>query len=147
MSYIKTTLSSEEKILGQFALHWTMYATPVFCLVIATGMSFDGWMKEVVYGVAALGAYFLLKLFGVEQGVTSRRIYYKRGIIARTTKELLLNAVETVELRQTLTDRLMGTGSVVATGKGGASIEFLHIENPIWVKQMIEAAASGRAEH
>lgn len=145
MSYIKKTLADGEAVQGQFALHWTRYAAPVFLLMVAIAMNFDGWMIEIIILLTLISAYMFFQLFGIEQGVTTRRIYYKSGVFSRHTKELLLNAVETVELRQTLSDRLMGTGSVVATGKGGAAIEFLHIENPLWVKQMIESAASPQA--
>lgn len=142
MSYIKKTLAADEVIHGQFNVHWSRYIAPVALFLVAGIMSFTGWRIEMTL-IASLCAFWLIfQIYGIEQGVTSRRLYLKTGIFSRNTKEMLLGAVETVELRQTLSDRMMGTGSVIATGKGGASIEFSDIENPLWVKQMIEAASA-----
>lgn len=142
MSYIKQTLAADEVIHGQFNVHWWRYAAPVALFMVAAAMSFTGWRMEFTLIVSLCAFWLIFQIYGIEQGVTSRRLYLKTGIFSRHTKEMLLGAVETVELRQTLSDRLMGTGSVIATGKGGASITFSNIENPVWVKQMIEAASA-----
>lgn len=140
MSYLKKTLSPGEEILAHFTLHWSQIITPVFVLLIAAGMWFDGWYLAIVVSLAVWAVYMLLDIWSVEQGITTRRVVFKRGIIGRHTEELLITALETVELRQSIPERLLGSGTIICTGRGSAEVSFKNMEEPLWVKQMIESA-------
>lgn len=144
MSYLKSTLGPGEEVIAHFTLHWSQMITPVFVLLIAGGMWFDGWYMPIIGGLVAWAVYMLLTVWSIEQGITNRRIVYKKGIIGRHTEELLIGALETVELRQSIPERMLGSGTIICTGRGNAVVTFFNMEEPLWVKQMIESALENR---
>lgn len=84
--------------------------------------------------------YVWLALRKFEQGLTNKRVIKKKGIISRNTQEMTLKAVETLEIRQGVFDRLFGLGTVKVTGQGVSDIELYRVSNPMRVKRQIESA-------
>ena len=99
MTYIEKTLSSKESIQFSFELHWIAWLPLVGWLLLALP----------TFGITLLMAgYEYLRIKCIEQAVTNRRVIFKRGIISRHTEEMLLNSVETVEIRQSVWGRILG---------------------------------------
>jgi len=85
-----------------------------------------------------------LSLYFLEQGLTSRRVIWKKGIIARSTDEISLDAVETVQIEQSVFGRLFGYASVHITGRGDYHMVFDKLGDPMAVKREIEQEAYNR---
>ncbi len=137
MSYIDESLAPGESVIARFDLHWTAKWRLIVFLLLAIP----------TFGIALLAAlYEWIRLRSIEQGVTSRRVVRKTGIISRSTEELRLGSIETVELRQTTWGRVLGYADVVLTGRGESAMVFARLAAPIDAKRAIESAHHEHAE-
>lgn len=153
MSYLQQSLAPGETIVATFRLHWSMWVR--FWVVIALGLVAAAALLVAQVAWAALAAaiiailiagYQWLWLSAIEQGVTNRRVVRKIGIVSRTTTELRLASIETVDLRQTFWGRVFGYGNVEITGRGETAMLLDRIARPIEVKREIESAYSAHIE-
>ena len=153
MSYLQESLAPGEAVVATFKLHWFMWirlwgvivlgAVAVAALVVAP----MAWAALVVAVLAILIAgYQWLWLRGIEQGVTNRRVVRKTGIVSRTTTELRLASIETVDLRQSFWGRVFGYGNVEITGRGETAMILDRIARPVEVKRAIESAYAAHIE-
>lgn len=133
MSYIEESLSAGEKIEGLFKLHWLAWV-PMGIWIILGFVSFGlTWL---------LAIYEFLRLKFSEQGVTNKRVILKKGIISRTTEEMKLKSIETVEINQGIWGRILGFGTVRITGRGISDFTFKGIDDPMSVKRQIESISN-----
>ena len=148
MSYVSRTLSKDEEIKEKFELHWINYVYPVFLaimlllatiVVLATSDSQNNSESLVTFVVLWLIIlYYFLQLWSIEMIVTNKRVVYKKGIIATDTEELKNAKIESVEIKQGILDRILGTGSIHFSGTGTSKVKFNSIDNPWKVKSRIE---------
>lgn len=149
MSYLKQSLAPGETIVAVFKLHWSMWIR--FWVVIVLGVvAVVALLFAQIDWAAALAALLAILIAGyqwlwlraIEQAVTTRRVVRKTGIVSRTTTELRLASVETVDLRQSFWGRVFGYGDVEVTGRGESEMVLDRIARPIEVKREIETAYS-----
>lgn len=153
MSYLQQSLAPGETIVAIFKLHWSMWIR--FWVVIVLGIIAVvalliaqipwGALAAAVIAILIAGHQWLW-LRAIEQGVTNRRVVRKTGIVSRTTTELRLASIETVDLRQTFWGRIFGFGNVEITGRGETAMMLDRIAHPIEVKRDIESAYSAHVE-
>jgi len=137
MSYLDESLAPGETIVARFDLHWTAKWRLIVFLLLAIP----------TLGIALLAAlYEWIRLRSIEQGVTNRRVVRKTGIVSRTTEELRLASIETIDLHQSAWGRMLGFGDVVLTGRGEASMVFARLAAPIEAKRAIEGAYAASVE-
>jgi uncharacterized membrane protein YdbT with pleckstrin-like domain len=137
MAYLDESLAPGEAIIARFELHWTAKWRLIVFLVLAIP----------TLGLALFAAlYEWLRLRAIEQGVTNRRVVRKTGIISRTTEELRLASIETIDLHQSTWGRLFGFGDVVLTGRGESSMIFARLAAPLDAKRAIEGAYAANVE-
>lgn len=133
MPYIEESLSAGEQIVGFFRLHWISWSWMVLWIVLAI---------PTVGITLILALYEFLRLRSIEQGVTNKRVIYKKGIISRNSEEMKLNSIETVEIDQGIPGRILGFGDVTVTGRGLSSVVFKTVEDPMAVKRQIESVSN-----
>jgi uncharacterized membrane protein YdbT with pleckstrin-like domain len=76
---------------------------------------------------APCSTYFLSQFV-----ITDKRIIIRHGFIARRSYEMLLSKVESIEVDQTLSDRLVwGSGTLIITGTGGTKEAFPNVGGAI----------------
>ena len=132
MSFIEDSLSSGETIVARFRLHWLARLWLALWLLLAIP----------TLGITLLLAiYEYLRLRGIEQGVTNKRVIYKTGIIGRKSEEMKLGSIETVEIEQGVWGRMLGFGDVKVTGRGISDLVFRRIADPMGVKRQIESVS------
>lgn len=136
MSYLDESLAPGEIIVARFALHWTAKGRLILGIVLI----------PLLVGIP-LAIYEWLRLRAIELGVTTHRVVRKTGIISRTTEELRLTAIETVDLQQSTWGRLLGFGDVRVTGRGESVMLLGRVADPVAVKRAIETAYSANVEH
>jgi uncharacterized membrane protein YdbT with pleckstrin-like domain len=128
MSYIKKSLSTGEEIKYLFKHHWITKLAMVFWAIIA---------------IPTLGLTLLLSIYSwlfyrtIEQGVTNKRLILKKGIISRSTEEMQIAAIESVEITQSVFGRILGYGMVKVIGRGDSEIKFEYVADPLAVKRKI----------
>lgn len=102
----------------------------------------------IILGLVTLGftwllaIYEFLRLKSTEQGVTNKRVILKTGIISRSTQEMKLKSIETVEISQGILGRIFGFGTIRITGRGISNFAFKGIDDPMSVKRQIESVSN-----
>ena len=144
MGYITQSLSTDESIQHLFKLHWGVQLVPGMVAILSISISS---ILSVYFGIfawiiAVFGIYSLVRLWFIEQGLTNKRVIYKRGIVARKTEEMKLTSIETVEIDQSVFGRILGYGSVKVTGRGISNVVFTYIDDPMNVKRSIESMSN-----
>ncbi len=130
MSYIEDSLSDGEKIKELFKLHWFSRIPMIIWAILALP----------TLGITLILAIWeFLRLRSIEQGVTSKRVILKTGIISRKSEEMKISSVETVEIIQGIFGRIFGFGSIKVTGRGISDLVYKNIDNPMEVKKIIES--------
>mgnify|MGYP000424437492 FL=1 len=120
MSYIEKTLIDNEKVASLFSIHKFFYIIPFISSFLIVGIP------------------SLLKLIFTEYGLTNNRVITKTGIIGRSTEEMKLSKVETVEIKQGVLGRILGYGNVIVSGTGSSKVVIRRVYNPIDVKKNID---------
>jgi len=165
MSYVEKTLASGEEVIHRANFNWTYSFFPVLWFSIGAGalamfffiqfvaeVPFEelkvGWWSAVVAGAAGtvLLINHLIILMTTEIVVTTYRFVYKRGLVARHTKEVSLNKIEEITLEQTIWGRLLSYGKLVLRGTGVGVIELPDLDDPIRLRRIIEDAKSALRE-
>src|SRR5687767_6458961 len=126
---------------------WLILGLVTFGLAwfVAPSESLRFWL---ILGLVTLGLtwlvafYQFLRLKFTEQGVTNKRVILKKGIISRSTEEMKLMSIETVEINQSLWGRIFGFGTVKVTGKGISDVVYKGIDDPMAVKRQIESISN-----
>lgn len=133
MSFIEDSLSSGEEVVARFKLHWLARVPLVIWILLGLVTLGITWLVAI---------YEYLRLRGIEQGVTNKRVIYKTGIISRKSEEMKLTSIETVEIEQGVWGRMLGFGDVKITGRGTSDLVFRRITDPLAVKRQIESVSN-----
>jgi hypothetical protein len=105
-------------------------------------------MRFGILGFFVLGLFFFAHMMIVkattEIAVTTERLIYKKGLIARHVGELNIDRIEGVSVRQGALARIFGYGIVIIRGMGVGEVTLPPIEAPIEFRRAInEAKALG----
>jgi uncharacterized membrane protein YdbT with pleckstrin-like domain len=94
--------------------------------------------EEAGLFIFVYAGYRHLVIKTTERAVTSMRIIQKTGIVSRVTEEIKFDSIETVTVHQTVFERLLDTGTVCITGRGGIVINLSNLDDPLTVKKEID---------
>ena len=110
-NYVKNHLIKDESIAFETKYHWVIFFTlkSLFTLTIAP----------------------LIQRALSEFVITNRRIIIKEGFIARSTFEMNLSKIESVNVDQTVIGRILNYGSITIIGTGGTKESFHNISKPL----------------
>ena len=129
-AYYKKLVRPNEIVLHIGKLHWRVYLRALALLLIGAALigaggalqgpplTIIGFLLLLVAAVVALDAWW--RRLTTEIIVTNMRVIWKRNWIAVKTREINLSKIETVDIRQSVFDRLIGAGAVVMIGTGGS---------------------------
>jgi uncharacterized membrane protein YdbT with pleckstrin-like domain len=159
MSYVDSNLVPGEKVIYQTRLHWIVmiWHLIVGCLLLGLpgvlllyyALSENGMETRDVHlmeggGVALLVCGAVVILLGMvrrnatEMAVTNHRVVIKTGLVGRKTIEMLLNKVESIEVRETAPGRMLGYGTIVMIGTGGTSDPFHKMAHPLEFRSQVQ---------
>jgi uncharacterized membrane protein YdbT with pleckstrin-like domain len=85
-------------------------------------------------------AQMMITQFATEIAVTSSRIIYKRGLVARYVGEMNIERIEGVSVYQSFLGRIFDFGNVIIRGLGVGEVILPPIRNPIKFRRAIEYA-------
>ena len=141
MSYIKKTLTDDEKIIIFQRTHWIFWFWPgAFVLIPLIGFLFL-WPEVCLWILPIdllLLLFFYLKYISTENVTTSKRIILKIGFIRLNTDELRNEKIENIQIEQSIIGKILGYGNLEFRGVGGSPVIFKLISNPISMKKKIE---------
>jgi membrane protein YdbS with pleckstrin-like domain len=149
VGYSRRLLNPGEKVLVDVRPHWWYLAGPVCLLVLVIAgaiaafvESVPKWVSWLVLVALALSALWLAARY--VRWVTSRlivtdaRVIERRGIVARSGREIPLNALTDIGYRQSIFERIIGAGNVILESAGRRSQEvFPDLPNPAYIHNVI----------
>ena len=130
MAFSRRLLNEDEELVLDLHPHWWFLIEPLAALVAATVLgiwalaSYDppGWVQAPlgVVVLAALGWFGLRYLQWVTTNfvVTTDRLIYRHGVIAKHGIEIPLERVNTVFFSQSIFERVLGSGDLVIESAG-----------------------------
>ncbi len=120
------------------------------------GFDSDTWVgavREIHPGLRLLA--FLVFVFGLlsfaqrmvikattEIAITTSRLIYKRGLVARSVGEISIDRIEGVIVTQGILGRILGYGRLKVRGMGVGEVVLPPLENPIAFRKAIEKGRS-----
>jgi uncharacterized membrane protein YdbT with pleckstrin-like domain len=88
----------------------------------------------------------LLRFLLDEIVITDKRVIIKMGVIARQTRELFFNKIESVDLRQGILARVLNYGTIIIRGTGGTAQPCKFIRDPLQFRATVQQM-QGRVGH
>jgi uncharacterized membrane protein YdbT with pleckstrin-like domain len=152
VGYVERHLLPNERVVYKTRLHWILFSKPA--LVFLAGVVLAAvlrrvldppWLWYVGLAVVAVGVGWgfvhFVELMTSEFAVTTSRLIFKVGLIARYTTELLLSKVESIGVTQSLLGRVLNYGDLTVTGTGGAREVFRRVADPIGFRNHVQHAS------
>jgi uncharacterized membrane protein YdbT with pleckstrin-like domain len=166
MPYPDKLLASDEEIVRHLHPHWlTVFWPVVRFLLIVGAASFgaamippsaqQGALRLVVLGVAAVIVLVtvvvpLLRWRTTHYVITTHRLLFREGILARRGRDLGLSRVTDVSYTQTLWERIINSGTITIQSAGENATVLRQIPDSDGVQQllnhMVEEDADRRAQ-
>ena len=151
--YIDEILQPGEKVLYSTNAHWMFYLPAIgawiaaFALVVLSRMTVNDNLTMLCLATAAVIAiaalYWTVRAWfhrlTTETDVTNCRVVHKTGFIKRRTFEMALDKVESVDVNQTITGRLLNYGDVTILGVGEGKETISTIAEPLAFRNAITA--------
>jgi uncharacterized membrane protein YdbT with pleckstrin-like domain len=135
-SYVESVLGSGEQVLhhgrvSAWSQFWWWLAGTVLLPAFGIGLIFMGiaWIR----------------MRTTELAVTNRRVIVKFGLIRRDTIEIQISRIESVQVHQSVSGRLLGFGTLVFSGAGTPQVSVPQIADPIGFRKAVVGAQDGAA--
>lgn len=129
MGYILESLSSNERVEKIFKIHWAAW------VLVAANFAF-AYFVLAIWAMPAM--LLMIRFISIEQGITNKRIVFKKGLISRDTQEVMLSTIESISIQQSIVGRILGYGAVEISGRGAGYFGLIWVSSPIKVKKLIE---------
>ncbi|MDO9179196.1 MAG: PH domain-containing protein [Agitococcus sp.] len=143
MSYWKENLLAGESVLLEGNLHWGGYIPSAVTALL--GCTLGGWFASSV-GLYVFGVFMLVSCYFfvpawlrarfTEVLVTNQRVMVKTGILRRQVVEINLAHLESFEVDQSVTGRLLDYGDIRAIGTGGTIAEIYFVVSPRSIRKI-----------
>jgi uncharacterized membrane protein YdbT with pleckstrin-like domain len=162
MPYPQKNLNANETIALDMHPHWWYFAEPAMVLLAAivvgiiliakdpTGF-FGTSAKWIGIGLLVVGALWLvgryMKWVSTNFVITSQRLIFRQGIVAKTGIEIPLERVNNVNFSQGIFERMLGAGDLlIESGGEDGQQRFTDIRHPDKVQNLIHAQMEGVAQ-
>jgi uncharacterized membrane protein YdbT with pleckstrin-like domain len=149
VAFPRKLLNDSEDIVLDLHPHWWFFAPPLFALVAAIVLGIVVWAGtdidwlQIPVGVVILG---FLAWFGLRYArwvttnfvVTTDRLIYRHGVLAKHGIEIPLDRVNTVFFRQSIFERIVRSGDLVIESAGEMGRQaFSNVRNPSAVQNEV----------
>lgn len=137
-SYVEGALVGGERIVhsGRISL-WSVWHLLLFGLLLLPAFGFGLVLWAIAY----------VRIKSTEIAVTTRRLIVKHGLVSRTTIEINIHKVESLQVDQSVLGRLLDFGTLVIAGTGTSHAPIVGIAAPMAFRRaFIEAQESARGD-
>ena len=162
MPYPQDALHPSEDLILDLHPHWWYFAEPAFALVGVIIVSIIVLAKDpegnlgkvlkvvVIAGLVLAGVWLLiryLKWVTTHFVITSQRVVFRTGVLAKSGIEIPLDRVNNVNFHQSVFERILGAGDLLieSGGEDGQS-RYTDIRHPDRVQKLIHAQVEGLAQ-
>jgi len=154
VGYVERHLLPRERVLYTTRLHWVLFTKPVIAMVSGVALTWllyvrvddPPWLWQVGVALAGAGVLWLVVRWieweTSEFAVTSVRLIFKVGLVARYTTELLLSKVESISVTQGPVGRLANYGDLTVTGTGAVREAFTRVHDPVGFRNAVQYASA-----
>jgi uncharacterized membrane protein YdbT with pleckstrin-like domain len=130
MPYPDRLLAEDEEVVLRLHPHWKMLAVPVLVFLVAVGAGGFGAAQTsstalryaIIAAVALVVLFFtfipFLRWRTTHFVVTSHRVLLRRGILARSGRDVPLSRINDVSFEHSLFERLLGCGTLTVESAG-----------------------------
>jgi len=151
MPYPKKLLNDFETMALDLHPHWWYFAEAALALLasIALGvvvlvMDADSWIRWVALALIVISLAWLLARYirwvTTNFVITSDRVIFRHGIIAKSGIEIPLERVNSVHFNQSIFERMVGAGDLmIESGSEEGQQRFTDIKNPDRVQNLIHS--------
>lgn len=108
---INKVLAAGEEVIYQPRLHWFAY-----------------------FNLSRLIRNMTTTLF-----LSNKRFYYRHGLLRRTTHEMVVGKIETIDVKETLMGRIFGYGRVYLAGTGAGEMCMHWVKKPFELQRQIRS--------
>jgi uncharacterized membrane protein YdbT with pleckstrin-like domain len=163
MNYLEKTAIDGEMLIGRASFSWLyllIAMAPLWLTLIVayvalkylTGHYMTGIIppRIIDWGFVALlviGTWRYLSMalpwVSMEIAVTTARVVYSRGLLARQVDEIAITRIQGINLNQTLLGRCFDFGSLCIIGNGVDQINLPPIAGPVAFRKAIQEALTG----
>ena len=129
-SYVDSVITPGEKVLHKGHLSaWSQFWL---------------WVVGLLLLVAVVGLFFWIaawiRMRTTELAVTNRRVIAKFGLIQRDTIEIQVGKIESVQVHQSVSGRILGFGTVIFSGAGTPQVRIEQLADPLGFRSAVISA-------
>ncbi len=165
MALPRKFLNEDEELLAEMHPHWIFLFGPLFTsigvwaaiiVLLVLWQNAPGWTNYPLLILALIPALWLLGRYvrwrSYDVALTSTRILVRQGIFGRDTVQLRLQRIVEVNIRQSLVERVLQTGSLIIDVQGeDDTLTLEYMRKPAVVQRVInsqinEIVGGGRRE-
>jgi len=161
VTFSRRAIHEDEEVLLEARPHWSLLVGPsvVATVVLAgsvaiyvTWSAAPRWFDWVLLGVTVVAVCrFLARLVGwrsTDLVVTTMRVIYRRGVVRRSGREILISSIQDVSYVQTLLKRMIGKGELSVQSAGGrGEPPFENVRHPAVVQGLINRTIEESRRH
>lgn len=134
-SYVESVLTSGERVV--FSGRISVWALAPLLVV--------GFFLIPIFGLGLiLWASAAIKYLTTELAITNKRVIAKFGFISRSTVELNIGKVESIQVNQGVLGRIFDFGSIVISGAGNPQAPIPGISSPLQFRKAFIEAQEGQ---
>jgi len=147
VAFPRRLLNDREEVVCDLVPHWSTLAKPVGALVVVLAATIAGFVVNRWAGLALAAVLVVVAGWaGVRVArrqctnfvVTTDRLVYRSGVVAKHGKEIPLERVNDIAYHQSIFERVIGTGDLSIESAGAQSREtFGDIPHPAAVQNEI----------
>jgi len=162
MTFTKKNLNAGETVALDLHPHWWYFAEPAFALLVVIiigifvlakgpdGNPGDVLRIVIIAGLVLIALWLIrryLQWVTTHFVITSQRVIFRSGMLAKSGIEIPLERVNNVNFNQSIFERMLGVGDLLieSGGEDGQS-RFSDVRQPDRVQQMIHAQMEAQLE-
>lgn len=121
-SYVEGALTKGEQVIYQGKVSiWSLSPLIIIGLILLTA-----WGLGLLFWIAAA-----IKYFTTELAITNKRVIAKFGLVSRSTIEINIQKIESIQVNQGILGRIFNYGSIVVSGAGNPQAPIPGISSPL----------------
>jgi membrane protein YdbS with pleckstrin-like domain len=152
MPYPKKLLNDYEELAVDLHPHWWYFAEAVFAFVVSIVIGIivmaaddpPNALKWIALALIVASAVWLLirylKWATTNFVITSDRVIFRHGVVAKSGIEIPLERVNSVHFNQSVFERMIGAGDLlIESGAEGGQQRFTDVHNPDKIQNLIHS--------
>ena len=150
MSFPRQLLNVDEEVVLDVHPHWLFFAEPaltgagllILTIILATtvGGGVTGFMLILVAAALIWGLWRLLTWRTTHFVITSDRLIYRSGIVAKRGIQIPIERVNNVNFKQGILERIVGAGDLLVESAGqDGQQRFTDVRHPDQIQNIIHA--------